>query len=443
MIFKRFFSLCQTHTTSLLLVFLNAFFSFTSILVGLGLSFWIYTTFHRPDWMAFSVFFYTTPRIYLSFFAGFWVDRWGKWRVMKGSLILLCLTYLIPGIVGMGLIKQHALISLLILQGLLGGLTAFYEVATFSLISDGAKGPSSGFLYGIMEISSSVSTLLAPLFIGFLGRTWPVSFFFWGCGLSAFCFLMLLEGFFGKVPPQKEVLEKSRLKIFSEIFNEIFSDFILRRLILYFITLNLCNGFVSGLLNAYVLSRCDGSLKGLSTFGICLALGNLSGSLLAPQVRGKSLWPFMLWAGGLSAFGGRILFGCAFSLEYLCFWGALRAVLTPLINTANQILWNHHTPPQKRGRFLGTRRLLCQGGYPLSVGSGAWLCGFFPVFFKENLGIVMILSGSIELMMVSVFAFQAVKTRRQRSTVMGRLSLRLASFKAKTTRCAERKERSI
>ena len=69
----------------------------------------------------------------------------------------------------------------------------------------------------------------------------------------------------------------------------------------------------------------------------------------------------------------------------------VRSMMTPLMNSHSQSIWQTQTPPELQGRVFAVRRLIAQFTWPLGTALAGFIGGAF------DISVVITLSGAIVL----------------------------------------------
>ncbi len=389
---------------------MNGLQTFISGIMSFCLSFWIYKTTRCAEIMATALFCYMAPKIYLSFVAGAIVDRVGNRFVLRFSVAIGFIIYLTASLFWNGTSLER--ISFVYgLEGILGVTSAFYDVAFLASLPSIVPPKYHTTAYGLMEVLNGGVILLAPLLGSFLYAHTSFPSLFMGAAWMSFLFWIFL--FFQ--PLKRSDMHPKKLLHF-QTFSWLKKHPVLYPLLCYFTRFNILQGLSAGLVTAYVLERCLGKIETFTYFSMLLAFGTGAGSLLTLWMKRWDPWKVIFWSGFGAALGGRIAFGLTSHITFLCFWGFLRASLTPLMNTANQVLWTHEVPPDRRGKVFGARRLVAQGGFPLAIWFGGLFYRLMNDLFHGQLGLFFVFLGSLEALSTFTLAWRYSKTRRRKES---------------------------
>lgn len=334
--------------------------------------------------MSLAVFCKILPAIYVSLFAGHFVDRWPLRRTfIIADLALMSTTLVLALAYAFGQLHMPLLMSMLVVAGVVESVqslafqmsTVHFNKPEFFLRSQ-----------GVVALVETSPLILGPV----LGAVAYAQF-----GLEGILFLDAASFLFAlgtavwiHFPATVNPPRSSPDFLFG--LRWIVRQPLLSRLQLFFSISNFFNGLAGGLLGAFVLRHA--SNEGWSTVSSTMAVGSTLGALFLMQWKPKaSLISWITIGSAASALAGRILFGLADSVIIWSAALALRSFLNPLISGANQAIWLEHMEIEKMGQIFGARRLLGQGLYPLAIILGGWLSR------EMDLGAFMVGVGALEL----------------------------------------------
>jgi len=282
-------------------------------------------------------FFAFTPLIIFSPIAGVLVDRWNRKLVMALSDI------------GEGIVTITMLVLLLIcnlkiwhlyITGAISGIFGAFQWPAYSAaITLMVPKKHYARTSGMISMAGSGVGIIAPILAGFLiaiiGTSGIIAIDL-GTLIIALAFLLLV------IVPEPEKKPTSRVK--HAFFNELVYGFryiIDRKPLLYlqlvFFLGNLFFTIAYTLLNPMILA---------STGGASTILGSVQSA---------------------GAIGGLVLMGLGRSLPFWLISHFLMMLVMPMLNGANQAIWQLKTAPDVQGRVFSVRRLVAQITAPISM----------------------------------------------------------------------------
>lgn len=353
--------------------------------------------------MAAMIFWKYLTQIYLSLFAGHFVDNWSPKRVllfsnlgMFGISVYLWIQFRISG--------PHTW-ALYASMALMGAFDSVKNLSFQTLTSRLIEAPSLARYNGMITVFENIPPVLGPplaaVALNYLGIKALV-------GVDALSFLIALLPLF--FIPTFNTLRDRQSDGLSEKFlyglKHIFKNRELLHIQIFFMVQNFLNGIAGGLVAAFILTRTQGDQNTLalvtSAIGLAAVLGGLWQTLFPVKER------LVLTIIGLTAIGavsGRIAVGIGFGALAWAVGFGIRSFANPIVSACNQTYWQQRTDVAVQGRVFGARRLLGQGLYPLAVGVGALLSNFFvdPIGGPKGSGLIslFILVGTFEFIFAS------------------------------------------
>ena len=352
-----------------ILVWIGQVFSMIgSQMTNFAMGIWAWEQTGKATSLAMVNFFAFAPLIIFTPIAGVLVDRWNRKLVMALSDIGAgCVTLTIFIL----LLTGNLQIWHLYITGAVGGIFAAFQWPAYSaaitlmvpkkhyartsgMISMAGSGVGiiapilAGFLIGIIGISGIVAIDLATLVI-------------------ALVFLLMVF-----VPePKKKTADRSKGAFFSELaygFRYIINRKPLLYLQLVFFLGNLFFTVAYTLLNPMILATTSGDSTILGSVQSAGAIGGLVGGMIMTAWGGpkKKIHGVL---GGWIAMGalGLMLMGIGRSLPFWLAAHFLMMVVNPILNGANQAIWQLKTAPEVQGRVFSVRRLVAQITAPISM----------------------------------------------------------------------------
>lgn len=343
-----------------------------SSLTSFGLSLWIFEHTGSTKALATVVFCNFFPKIYLSLFAGNIVDGVNRRALLIVTNVGVGITSFT--IYGLFLTNHLTLSWIYFVLLIAGSFESFQSLALQTTVSAFVKKESYHRYNGLISMIESLPLALGPILAGALLEI---------IGFSGILLIDIITFFvaaliliFVSFPiEQPELRSKISTKV-SILFGikTIFSNTILLRLQSFFTGFNFFNGLLAGLISAFILVKSGGDKNALALILSINAVGGFLGGAVVGflPIRNYALH-FILIGTFFCGLLGRVFFGLSDSVATWCTFLLLRNLLVPIINVANQTLWQCEVPSEEQGRVFGARRLLAQGLYPLSVFLGGML----------------------------------------------------------------------
>jgi MFS family permease len=332
-------------------------------LTNFGLGVWVYQRTGSVTDLTFIFICASLPGLLLAPFAGVYIDRWPRRRVLAltdvgaalGTLSLLALL----------LADRLELWCIYLIVGFSAAFLSFQIPAFAATVTLMVPKEGLGRANGLLQLGSSAAQIAGPLLAGalvpFIGLPGLIA-----CDLTTFL-IGVGTLFLARIPDP----ERSAAAPAGGLLEEAaFSFRYLRRrpgllgLLAFFALLNLLLAMSQVLSTPLVLARGTATHLGmvLATGGV----GLLAGSLL-----------MSVWGGPARRMNGVLGFSPVLGLACLVMGAAgsipgiaagifLLGFVVPIINGCDQALWQTKVEPELQGRVFGTRQLLEQITVPLS-----------------------------------------------------------------------------
>jgi hypothetical protein len=312
--------------------------------------------------------FFTVPMMVFSPLAGAFVDRSNRKVVMAlsdlaaGVMTLFILIMYLSG---------HLQIWQLYLAGALEGVFQTFQWPAYSAaISTMIPKDQLIRANSMIGIAESGAGILAPIFagalLGLVGLEWIFL-------IDLTTLVIALSLLAWVVVPQPQITEeglKSRGNIWQESlygFKYIFTRPSMLGLQLIFLVGNLMSSGAMTLVTPMILARTANNANYLAWVESAAGVGGVIGAAILSAWGGPKR-RFNGVAGGWLLCGVfTILFGLGRSLPVWIISFTLLAMVSNLINSSNQAIWQTKTPPDVQGRVFSIRRLIAQVASPLGM----------------------------------------------------------------------------
>jgi MFS transporter, DHA3 family, macrolide efflux protein len=309
------------------------------------------------------------PAVLLSPFAGALVDRWNRRLVMMLSdlgaglaTIALLLLYLSGSL---------QVWHLFVLGAWSGAFSAFQFPAYSAAISTMLPQRQYARASGMLALAESISTIGAPVLAGILLAVVGVAgVFVIDIVTFSVAIVALLLVAIPQPPPSAEGIAV-RASLLSDAgfgFRYILARPPLLHLQLLFTSVNFIATFGGVVIAPMVLARTVGDQLALASVHSAMGAGGVVGGLLlsvwgGPKRRIHGVLLGMAGAGLL----GTLPLGLARSVPWWMAAAFVSAAFIPILNGANQAIWQSKVPPDLQGRVFATRRFIAQITAPLAM----------------------------------------------------------------------------
>lgn len=330
------------------------------------------------------------PTIVIQMFAGPYLDRWDRKKVMIFSEWFRAVIFLIPAILlPLDVLESWHLYMVSIAIGLAQPL--FYP-ASMAYIADILPKDKLTKGNSILEGTGQIMTLLGPTFGGILISTFSVELvlFILILALGAAGFLLM----FNPSSKKQRVEQKESWFIqfkeglqFYRVYPVLFWIGIMMMII------NFSSGAAQPMFLPYITDELGGTAFQYGLFTSAFSLGMVFGSFLMGLLKEpKNRKKVML---GSLFMNGLFLVGLAWTPYY---WLALvfsfgQGLFAIIFNINNTTLYQRRVPEHLRGRVFSVRILLAQAGIPFGAALGGLFAEAFsiPLLFAV-LGVIIILT---------------------------------------------------
>lgn len=338
-------------------------------LSGFALTIWAWQFTGSATALALMGFFTFGPTVLFSPVAGALVDRWDKKWVMAISDLASGLATITIFILYSG---GHLQIWHMYTAGAFSGLfQAFQWPAYSAAISVMVPKDQYSRAAGMMSLAEWGSGIFAPVLAGMLiGLIGIANILLIDIATFIIAITLLMVIYIPPVPKSEEG-EKSRSGLWQESlfgFKYIWSRPSLFNLQLLFFFGNLMSSLGGSLTAPMILARTDNNAQLLGLIQSFGSAGGILGALLITSWGGpKRRIKGVIFGWLLSGLFGQMLFGTHFGVPV---WMAASfgfSFFGPMINSANQAIWQSKIPPDIQGRVFSVRRLIAQIAAPLAM----------------------------------------------------------------------------
>jgi DHA3 family macrolide efflux protein-like MFS transporter len=339
-----------------------------SAMTAFAVTIWVYEGTGKATALALTGFFYVTPLLLLSPFAGALVDRYNR-------RLMMMISDLASGATTIVLLALHAtgnleVWHLFVLNAINGAFQAFQWPAFSAAISSMLPKRQYGRANGLMELAGTGSQIFAPVLagalIGPLGLTGIllidiISFVF---AVGTLLFVHIPQ------PVTTEAGREGKGTLLSESmygFRYILKRRSLLGLQLVFMFGNFFVGVPTAVYAAMILARTANNELVFGSVQSVAAVGGVVGAAAmaawgGPKRRANGVLGGWILTGLFVA-----MTGVAQSLSGWAAAGFLGFFLVPIINGSNQAIWQAKVAPDVQGRVFSIRRLIAWFVGPISA----------------------------------------------------------------------------
>ncbi len=352
-----------------ILVWIGQLFSMIgSQMTHFAMGIWAWDTTGQATPLAMVGFFSLAPLIVFSPIAGVLVDRWNRKLVMALSDI------------GAGLVTAAILVLLLTnrleiwhlyLTGAVGGIFGAFQWPAYSAaISLMVPKKHYARTSGMISMAGSGVGIIAPILAGFLLPLVGISGII-AIDLVTLAIALMFLSIVLIPEPKRKQIDRAKGAFLRELiygFRYLFDRPSLLYLQLMFFMGNLFFSVGYTLLTPMVLASTGGNATILGSVQSAGAIGGLAGGLILTAWGGpKKKVNGVIFGWIASGLLGMALMGLGRALPYWLAAHFLIILITPLINGANQAIWQSKIAPEVQGRVFSVRRFIAQITVPISM----------------------------------------------------------------------------
>jgi len=309
------------------------------------------------------------PAVLLSPLAGALVDRWNRKLVMMLSDLAAGLATV--AMLALYLSGSLQIWHLYLLGAWSGAFSAFQFPAYSAAISTMLPPKDYARASGMLALAESISSIGAPVLAGILLAVVGVAGVFM---IDIATFLVAIGALLLVAIPRPPVSAEgvaARGSLWHDAiygFRYIVARPALLHLQLLFTSINFIATFGAVIIAPMVLARTAGDQLALASVHAAMGAGGVVGGLLLSIWGGpkRRIHGVLLGMAG-AALLGTLPLGLARSLPGWMAAAFMSAAFIPILNGANQAIWQAKVPPDLQGRVFATRRFIAQITAPLAM----------------------------------------------------------------------------
>ena len=337
-------------------------------MTGFALTIWAWLATGQATALALVGFFSFAPTILFSPIAGALVDRWDRKKVLILSDLssgMATATILILYSTG-----SLAIWHLYVVAAISGLFQALQWPAYSAVITTLVPKEHYGRAQGMVSVAEAGSIIVAPILAAALLIPIGIS------GIMCIDLLTMALAIFTLLPIAiplvvKEAKEGDKKpSLWSEIkygFSYITERKGLFYLLLLFLSMNLVTSIGNPLYAPFILSKTGNDSMALGTVMSFLGIGGVVGGVVmavwgGPKRKVMGIYVVMVVDGVLM-----MAFALSSSLLAWCFFGFFLMMVSPMLMTCSQAIWQSKVAPEVQGRVFSTRRMIAQLATPVSL----------------------------------------------------------------------------
>jgi len=332
-----------------------------------GLTIWMFEKTQSATALGLMQVFFITPFLLISPIAGVMVDRHNrKMMMMVSDLGAGLATILILIFQSLGILEFWHLYFASVIYGLgMAFQWPAYSAAITTLVPKELYGRANGMMSLIEAGPGVIAPLLAGALLPVIGLT-GILFFDVATFILAIGALLIVHI---PQPSRSKEGEQGKGSIWQEAaygFKYIFARPSLLGLQLIFFAGNLFAGIGFTLLAPMILSRTDNNSLIFGTVQTAGAIGGLAGGMIMSAWGGFKRRVHGVLLGWIISGIGMAVVGLSGGLPFWITGMVIMALISPLINSSNQAIWQAKVAPDVQGRVFSARRLIAWFTNPIS-----------------------------------------------------------------------------
>jgi len=332
-----------------------------------GLTIWVFEKTQSATVMGLMQVFFITPFLLISPFAGVMVDRHNRKLMMMVSDLAAGLgTIFVLIFNSLGMLEVWHLYAVSVIFGL--GMSfqwPAYSAAISTMVPKEQYGRANGMMSLIEAGPGVIAPLLAGALLPLIGLTGlllldVVTFTF---AVGTLLFVHIPQ------PPRTEEGAQGQGNMLQEAafgFKYIFARPSLLGLQMIFFAGNLFTGMLFTLLAPMVLSRTDNNSLIFGTVQTAGAIAGVVGGVVMSAWGGFKRRVHGVLLGWMVTGIGSAILGFTGGLPVWIVGVAIASVISPLVNSSNQAIWQAKVAPDVQGRVFSARRLIAWLTNPIS-----------------------------------------------------------------------------
>ncbi len=347
-----------------------------SAMTSFALILWTYTINHSALTVSLMSFCNYVPYIIVSLFAGTFVDRHNKKRIMllTDSVAAGCSVIVLLLVVWNELQMWH----IYLVNGVIGVMNAFQTPASSVAIGRIVPEDKLANVSGMNSFSSNLTTVLTPVIASFLFAVSGLKVILLidlGSFVVAFFILLFL------IPiPEREIEEENRVSVLAGC-KEGF-DFLVhnRGIFMVVLTMALLNFFsrltYENILSPMILAR-SGNNMVLGIVNAVMGIGGIVGGIIVSTGKMSKNNVKMIYVSAVISFlFGDLLMGAGRNVVAWSVAGVAASLPIPFINAGQNVIFYSKVPDKMQGRVFAVRNAIQYSTIPIGILLGGVLADY-------------------------------------------------------------------
>ena len=364
-----------------------------SAMTGFALILWSYTKNGSAMTVSFLSFFQYVPYIVVSLFAGTFVDRHSKKKIMlvSDTIAAVCSLVILLLNTGNGLKIGH----IYMVNFIIGFMNAFQGPASDVAIGKMVPEDKLATVSGMNSFSENLTIVMAPVFAASLFAFGGLKFILW-IDLGSFLVAFLVLLFVITIPhDEPEVTQEEA--VFSGCA-EGFSYLKINRGIFWIVlTMALLNYFsrltYENILSPMILARSGNDSVCLGIVNAAIGIGGIVGGMIVATGKFSKNKAKMIYVSAMLSFlFGDLLMGVGRNVIFWSIAGVAASLPIPFVIAGQRLILYQKVPEQIQGRVFAVRNAIQFSTIPLGILLGGFLADYvFEPFMRKENGISTVL----------------------------------------------------
>lgn len=348
-----------------------------SAMTGYALILWAYEKQGSALTVSLMSFCNYVPYILVSLFAGAFVDRHSKKKIMLLSDSIAAVCSLM--ILGLNLYGSFRIWHIYLVNAVLGFMNAFQSPASSVAIGRIVPKEKLANVSGMNSFSGNLTMVLTPVLAAFLyafAGLKLILIFDLGSFVLAFMVLLLVIAI-----PEEKGENKKRKSVFEgcrEGF--VFLDRN-RGLLIIVLTMALLNFFsrltYENILSPMVLARSGNDSMALGTVNAMMGIGGILGGIIVSTGKFSKNHVRMIYASALLSFLlGDVCMGLGRNVFFWSVAGIAASLPIPFINAGQNVILYSKVPDEMQGRVFAVRNAIQYSTIPIGILLGGFLADY-------------------------------------------------------------------
>ena len=348
-----------------------------SSMTSFALILWAYTQKGTAMTVSLMTFFNYVPYVIASLFAGSFVDRHSKKKIMlvSDSIAAICSA----GILALYTENALQIWSIYLVNFIIGFMEAFQEPAATVAIGKVVPKERLTQVSGLNSFSNNLVRVLSPVLAASLFAFGSLKLIL-VIDLTSFLFAFSVLAFVLRIPEDlsQNREKKSAFAGCKEGFRYLTQN---HGILIVIMTMALLNFFsrltYENILSPMLLSRSANNSVTLGIVNAVIGIGGIIGGIIVSTGKVKANSAKMIYISAMLSFLlGDIMMGLGRNVLFWSFAGLMASLLIPFINAGQMVVLYQNVPEEIQGRIFAIRNALQVSSIPIGVLLGGYLADY-------------------------------------------------------------------